>query len=75
MRKIPVGVLAQFDIVGATHPISITWEDGRIYPIEAVLETRAARNMPGRLRYTVRVHGQTAYLYRTGDHWHMDGAE
>lgn len=75
MRKVAVGVLAQFGADGSTHPISVTWEDGRIYPIESVLEMKNARTQPGRFRYTIRVHGQSTYLYRTGDRWHMESME
>ncbi len=72
MRKVPVGVLTQFDAAGDAHPISITWEDGRVYPIESVIELRPARSSPTRFRYTVMIYGQETYLYRTGDQWHMD---
>ncbi len=72
MRKVSVGVLAQFGADGSACPLSITWEDGRVYPIEAVIETKSARTQPGRFRYTIRVHGQDTYLYRSGDRWHME---
>ena len=75
MRKVPVAVLAQFGTAGDTHPISITWEDGRVYPIESVTDLRSARSSSSRLRYTVRIRGQETYLYRTGDRWFMDSAE
>lgn len=75
MKKIPVAVLAQYGTAGDVHPISITWPDGRIYPIDSILDLRTARTSAGRFRYTVTIHGQSAYLYRTGDKWFMDGAE
>ena len=75
MRKVSVGVLIQFDTAGGVHPISVTWEDGRIFPIETVLDMRPARTSPNRFRYTVRIHGQDTYLYRDGDRWHMESAQ
>jgi len=75
MRKVPVSVLTQFGTAGDAHPLSITWEDGRVYPIEAVMELRAARTAANRFRYTVRIRGQDTYLYRTGDKWFMESAE
>ena len=75
MRKVPVGVLVQFGSSADVHPISVTWEDGRSFPIEAVLDMRPARNSPSRFRYTVRIHGQDTYLYREGDRWHMESAQ
>ena len=75
MKKVSVGVLAQFGAMGETHPLSVTWADGRVYPIESVLDLRPARTDPDRFRYTVLIHGQEAYLYRTGDRWFMESAE
>lgn len=75
MRKVYVGVLTQFGAAGDIHPLSITWEDGRVYPIEHVLDLKAARTGAGRFRYTVRIHGQDTYLYRNGDKWFMESAE
>lgn len=75
MRRVAVGVMAQFDSAGAAHPLSVTWEDGRIYPIEAVMDVRPARTAANRFRYTVRIHGQSTYLYRAGDRWFMESAE
>lgn len=75
MRKVPVGVLVQFIANGDAHPLSVIWEDGREYPIEAVLDLRPARSTPNRFRYTVRIHGQDTYLYRDGDRWHMESAQ
>lgn len=75
MRKVPVGVLTQFGAAGDAHPLSVTWEDGRVYPIEAVTDLRPARTSPNRFRYTIRIHGQDTYLYRTGDKWYMESAQ
>lgn len=75
MRRVYVGVLTQFDSAGNIHPLSVTWEDGRVYPVESVLELRVARTGVGRFRYTVRIHGQDTYLYRSGDKWFMESME
>ena len=75
MRKVPVGVLAQFGTASDVHPLSVTWEDGRIYPVEAVLDIKPARSSPDRFRYTVRIRGQDTYLYRENDRWYMESAQ
>lgn len=75
MRKVPVGVLVQFGSSGDAIPISVTWEDGRVYPIESIIELRPARTSGSRFRYTVRIHNQDTYLYRDGDRWHMESAQ
>ena len=75
MRQVPVGVLVQFGAAADVHPVSITWEDGRVFPVEAVIDVRPARNSPMRFRYTVRIHGQDTYLYRNGDRWYMESTQ
>ena len=72
MRKVPVSVLVQFGASGDFHPISVTWEDGRIYPIDAVLDIRPARSSPHRFRCTVRIHDIETYLFRDADRWYME---
>ena len=75
MRKVPVSVLAQFDAAGALMPLSITWENGRIYAIDRVLDRRVSRISRENSRYNVVIHAQPTYLYRTGDRWYMEAAD
>ncbi|MBQ8953917.1 MAG: hypothetical protein IJ048_07345 [Clostridia bacterium] len=72
MRKVPVGVLAQFDAEGRLLPVSITWENGRVYHIDRVLGMRVSRMNRDNHRYDVVIHTQPAYLYRAGDRWYME---
>ena len=72
MRKVPVGVLAQFDADGRLLPVSVTWENGRVYNIDRVLDMRISRANHANRRYDVVIHTQQAYLYRTGDRWYME---
>lgn len=75
MKKISVGVVAEFSAAGQVIPRSVIWTDGRVYPIESVLDKRTARTDQTLFRYTVRSYGQDAYLYRRGDRWFMDGTD
>ena len=72
MRKVPVGVLAQFDAEGRLLPVSVTWENGRVYNIDRVLDMRVSRTNRGNRRYGVVIHAQQTFLYRTGDMWYME---
>ena len=72
MRKVPVGVLAQFDAQGRLLPVSVTWENGRIYNIERVLGMRVSRMNRMNHRYDVVIHAQQTCLYRAGDTWYME---
>lgn len=72
MRKVPVGVLAQFDAEGRLLPVSITWENGRVYRIDRILGMRVSRMNRGNHRYDVVIRAQQTCLYRTGDMWYME---
>lgn len=58
-----VTVTSEFDPTGYLHPRSITWPDGRIFPIEAVRAFRPADESSLRDRYTVLVCGKERLLY------------
>jgi len=72
MKLIPVGVVARFESSGALIPLSVTWKNGRVYPIDAIIDRKDARSGSPLVRYTVRSHGHDAYLYRKGDLWLME---
>ena len=59
--KVYVSVRADFRDDGIMLPREITWEDGRKYEIERVVDIRQAAAMKAGGqgdRYTVKVHGQ-----------------
>ncbi len=64
--KVYVGVDVGFDECGRMTPRRLTWEDGRRFAIDRVLEVRPAASLKaGGLgdRYTVRVQGRETYLF------------
>ncbi|MDD4324164.1 MAG: hypothetical protein PHR37_04950 [Eubacteriales bacterium] len=64
--KVYVRVVAAFALDGRLAPMSITWEDGRQYLIDQVLDVRSAPAMKAGGqgdRYTVRIQGQDKYLF------------
>lgn len=65
-QKVYVTVDASFDSTGYMQPCSITWPDGRSFPIESVKDFRPAgmlgTGLPGDC-YTVIIHGQERYLF------------
>ncbi|OPX87192.1 MAG: hypothetical protein A4E53_02570 [Pelotomaculum sp. PtaB.Bin104] len=65
-RKVYVEVVAVFNSEGRLSPLSLTWEDGRKYEIDRVLDIRqaAALKAGGQGdRYTIRVSGKDTYLF------------
>ena len=72
MRKVYVKVKAEFDTAGFLSPLSLTWEDGREFPIDRVLDAqRAASRKAGGIgtRYTVRIQGRERYLWFENPAW------
>ena len=60
--KVYVGVDARFDTEGRIIPLPITWEDGRVYGIDRVLDMRRAASLKAGgagTRYTVRTVSYT----------------
>ncbi|MGE4484013.1 MAG: hypothetical protein AB7C97_02740 [Oscillospiraceae bacterium] len=64
--KVYVAVTASFDENGRIFPREITWEDGRVFPVDRVLDVRpaAALKAGGQGdRYTVRIGGKESFLF------------
>lgn len=64
--KVYVEVVASFAADGRLIPLQITWEDGRKYLIDRVLDIRQAAAMKAGGqgdRYTIRINGQHSYLF------------
>lgn len=73
--KTYVNVLARFDAAGKVTPIRIKWEDGRVFPVDRVLDVRRAASLKGGglgVRYTVRILGKQTFLWRDDDCWFVE---
>lgn len=76
MRKVFVEVTARFDAAGSVTPLAIRWEDGRVFPIDRVLEARQAASLKAGgqgIRYTVRIRGRVTYLFYEEPRWFVEG--
>jgi hypothetical protein len=65
-RKVYVDVIVAFTNNGEMLPLSLTWEDGREFTIDQVLDIRPAAAMKAGGqgdRYTIRVQGRDRYLF------------
>lgn len=65
MRRVYVRVQSDFDITGYMQPRSIVWENGKVFPIDAIRDFRPAGTVDG-LRhdcYTVLIGGQERHLF------------
>ena len=71
--KVYVGVDARFDTDGRIMPLSITWEDGRVYGIDRVLDSLKAGGAG--TRYTVRIGRSETYLFNEDGRWFVERRE
>ena len=75
-RKVFVKVTASFDTDGRITPLSLEWEDGRLYTIDRITDLRRAASLKAGgmgLRYTVIINGQQSYLFYEGPKWFVEG--
>ena len=64
--KTYVNVMVIYDQDGNVTPLSIEWEDGRIYEIDQVLDVRKAASTKAGgvgMRYTVKIGRTITYLF------------
>jgi hypothetical protein len=78
MRKVYVDVYAEFSSDGRILPLSFTWEDGRDYKIDRIMDIRpmAATKVGGfGMRYTIEVLGKESHMWleHDGKRWFMEG--
>ena len=67
-----VAVVARFNKQGLIVPLSIEWEDGHIYEIDRIIDTRRAASMKAGgsgIRYTCMISGHKRYLYYEDPAW------
>ena len=75
MRKVFVKVLAEHDTNGICKPLSLIWEDGRVYEIDRIVDVRQAASLKvggmGK-RYTCRISGKETYLFNEEGRWFVE---
>lgn len=74
-RKRYVEVTSRTDEDGAVTPVSITWEDGRVFQIDRVMDVRQAASLKvggtGE-RYLIRIGQRTTYLFYENPRWFVE---
>lgn len=74
-RKVYVEVIARFNTDGGIVPLSIIWEDGRLYEIDQVSDIcqRASLKVGGiGVRFTCRIKGRETYLFLEESRWFVE---
>jgi hypothetical protein len=75
MGKVFVQVIAEHNVEGQIKPLSITWEDGRVFEVDRLLDVRMAASLKAGgqgIRYTCRIRGKQVYLFHDDGRWFME---
>lgn len=78
MRKVYVDVTLKQDKYGTIVPLTVTWEDGRKYEIDRVIDVRRAASTKvggNGVRFTVRILGRETYLFDDGERWFVEAKD
>ncbi|AIF51274.1 hypothetical protein [Pelosinus sp. UFO1] len=73
--KVFVEVTAKHDIRGNIRPLSIKWEDGRVFEVDRLLDVRQAASLKAGgmgMRYTCRICNKQVYLFCDQGKWFME---
>ncbi len=75
MGKVYVSITAEHDVNGKIKPMSLTWENGRVYVIDRVLDIRQAPSLKSGgqgIRYTCRICNKEVYLFCDEGRWFIE---
>lgn len=75
MAKIFVEITARHNTDGSVRPLSLKWEDGRVFEIDRVLDVRMAPALKAGgcgIRYTCRICGKQVYLWDELGRWFIE---
>jgi len=74
--KVYVDVTAVFCKDGRLIPLSMVWQDGRVYEIQKVLDVRRAASLKAGgvgMRYTCMIEGVSSHLFYEADNrWFVE---
>jgi hypothetical protein len=75
LGKVFVQVVAEHNEDGKVKPLSLKWEDGRVFTIDRVLDVRMAASLKAGgqgIRYTCRIRGKEVYLFCDEGRWFVE---
>ncbi len=75
-KKIIVEVEVRFQTDGKMLPRQITWEDGRHFAIDKIVDIRRAASLKAGghgVRYTCRIEGKEKFLFFEDPIWFVEG--
>ena len=76
MSKVFVEITARHDINGNIRPLTIKWEDDRVFEVDRLLDVRQAPSLKGGglgIRYTCRIRNKEVFLFDDEGKWFVEG--
>jgi len=77
-RKVYVPVTLKVGSDGFMRPLSITWEDGKVYEVTQIRDVRRAASLKAGgvgIRYTCVIGKQETYLFQEENRWFVEAKE
>ena len=75
MSKIELAVNVRHDVNGRQVPLSIIWEDGRVFSVDKILDVRRAASLKAGgvgMRYICKIGGKRVALFDDEGQWFME---
>jgi len=75
VSKVFAKITAEHYIDGKVRPLTIKWEDGRVFQIDRILDVRQASSLKGGglgIRYTCRICNKQVYLFDEEGKWFIE---
>jgi len=73
--KIFVEVIARHNVDGSIRPLSLKWEDGRVFEIDRLIDVRRAASLRGGglgIRYACKILGKQVFLFEDEGKWFLE---
>jgi hypothetical protein len=73
--KVFVEVTVRHDIYGNVRPLTIKWEDGRVFEVDRLLDVRQAPALKAGgvgIRYTCHIRNRQVYLFDDEGKWFVE---
>ncbi len=77
-KKTYVEVYTRYQKEGGIIPLKVVWADGRVFPIDEVIDIRPAASLKAGgagIRYTCRIGHTETYLFLEENRWFVEAKD
>jgi len=75
MGKTFVEITAMHCVDGSVRPLTLKWQDGRVFEIDRLIDVRKAASLNAGglgIRYTCKIMGKQIYLFDEEGRWFIE---